>query len=113
MPLRPLQVLCEAKVSAASPAFIKCSCDSCVAGSSSGGCNFNSVREYAEHTRQVFGPDTVVVEAQSELSWQVRMASYGFAAWLLGFFCSTALQARADIQRHVRSCPEEVSRSTV
>jgi hypothetical protein len=73
LPLRPLQVLCEAKVSAASPAFIKCSCDSCAAGSSSGGCNFNSVREYAEHARQLFGPQTVVVEAQSELSWQVRV----------------------------------------
>uniref|UniRef100_A0A383W120 Uncharacterized protein n=1 Tax=Tetradesmus obliquus TaxID=3088 RepID=A0A383W120_TETOB len=80
--LRPLQVLCEAKVSAASPAFIKCSCDSC---SSSGSSSFNSVREFAAHARQVTGQEAVVVEAQSELSWQVRHNVLVLDLELLGF----------------------------
>lgn len=70
-PVRPLDVLCEAKVSAASPTFIKCSCEACTGGAAGGhaGGSFNSVSDFLAHGREVFGPHTVVVLAELELSW--------------------------------------------
>lgn len=71
-PIRPLDILCEAKVSAASPAFIKCSCEGCTGGSSAyTGGSFSSVGDFLQHGKEVFGPNTVVVMAETELSWPV------------------------------------------
>lgn len=71
-PIRPLDILCEAKVSAASPTFIKCSCEACTGGASSySGGSFSSVPDFLAHGRSIFGPETVVVLAELELSWPV------------------------------------------
>lgn len=71
-PVRPLDVLCEAKISAASPTFIKCSCEACTGGAAGyAGGNFNSVRDVLAHGQAVFGPETIVVLAELEMSWQV------------------------------------------
>lgn len=71
-PVRPLDVLCEAKVSAASPTFIKCSCEACTGGASGyAGGSFNSVKDFLEHGQAVFGPETIVVLAELEMSWPV------------------------------------------
>jgi hypothetical protein len=70
--MRPLDILCEAKVSAASPTFIKCSCEACTGGASSySGGSFSSVSDFLAHGRSIFGPETVVVLAELELSWPV------------------------------------------
>lgn len=71
-PVRPLDILCEAKVSAASPTFIKCSCEACTGGAAGyAGGSFSSVADFLAHARSIFGPETVVVLAELELSWPV------------------------------------------
>jgi hypothetical protein len=83
-PVRPLDVLCEAKVSAASPTFIKCSCQACTGGAAGyAGGSFNSVRDFLEHGKSVFGPETVVVLAELELSWPVRSTDSSWLAHIL------------------------------
>lgn len=83
-PVRPLDVLCEAKVSAASPTFIKCSCEACTGGASSyAGGSFSSVGDFLEHGKAVFGPEAIVVLAELELSWPVSEAALG-ASWQAG-----------------------------
>lgn len=103
-PARPLDVLCEAKVSAANPTFIKCTCGACIGGGGatySGG-SFGSVSEFAAHGRDVFGYGTVVVLGDLELAWTVR----GSGAVLC---CAVFLSWCVPPVRVVRSCcvPQE------
>lgn len=79
--VRPLDILCEAKVSAASPTFIKCTCAECTgSGSKAGyaGGSYNSVTDFLAHGRKVFGPDTIVVLSEVELTWPVSTQVYMF-----------------------------------
>lgn len=90
-PVRPLDVLCEAKISAASPTFIKCSCEACTGGAAGyAGGNFNSVRDFLAHGQAVFGPETIAVLAELEMSWQVSWQQHGHRLGQTAGACAAA-----------------------